>query len=157
MLPATFLQSLEQSALAAWVNSSARVLGTISGLHLIGFTIAVGGAFVCGLHMVGAAFGDRPAREVTGTALRVMGVGLSLSLASGILLVTPRAQSAVENWIFVLKMTLLLAAVIALLLVPRLASHADAGSRLMLRVWGVVLPVLWLAVGVAGSAFILLE
>lgn len=157
MVSATFLQTLEHSSLAAWVNSSAIVLGLLSGVHLIGFTIVVGGAFVCGLHMMGAIFADRPSREVTGTGLRVMAIGLLCSLVTGAMLVTPRAQAALDNWIFVLKMTLLLAAILSLALVPRVATQADQGATTMMRTWGLVVAVLWLAVGVAGCAFILLE
>lgn len=156
-MPASFLESLEHSGLAAWVNSSARVLGLLSGVHLIGFTIVVGGAFVCGLHMMGAIFADRPSREVTGTGLKVMLLGLLCSLVTGAMLVAPRAQSAVANSIFVLKMTLLGVAIVALLLMPRFATQADQGSPGMMRAWGFVLAALWLAVGVSGAAFILLE
>ena len=117
----------------------------------------VGGAFVCALHMVGAVFADRPSREITGTALRVMTAGLLVSLITGGLLFMPRAQAAVANWIFGLKMLLLVAAVLSMLIVPRFAQQADFGSVLKLRAWGFVIAALWLAVGAAGAAFILLE
>ena len=103
-------QSLEQSSLAAWVNSSATVLGLLSGLHLIGFALVVGAALVCGLHMVGLAFADRPSREVTRTVGRGVFCGLLLSATTGALLLSPRLQSAIDNWIFLLKMVFLAAA-----------------------------------------------
>lgn len=149
--------ALEQSLVATWVNSSPIVLGVLSGLHLIGFTLVVGTALVGGLHMVGFAFGDRPAREVTRHARRVIAAGLATSVVTGSLLVSPRAGAALANWIFDLKLILLAAAVLAQIAVGRFAVRADAGVLLPLRVWGLVTAVLWLAVGVAGSAFILLE
>lgn len=150
-------QTLEQSSLAAWVNGSAVTLGLLSGTHLIGFTIIVGAALVSGLHMIGLAFADRPAREVTRTVGRGLRLGLFVSLTTGVMLVAPRAQSAFANWIFAVKMALLASAVLAHLAVGRFAARADSGALLPLRVWGAVTMALWLAVGVAGAAFILLE
>lgn len=149
--------TLEQSALAAWVSRSPLVLGALSGLHLIGFTLVVGTALVSGLYMSGLAFVDRPARETAVTATRVMAVGLALSVVTGVTQASPRAGAALGNWIFTAKMTLLVAAVLAQLVVPRYAARADAGFTFQLRVWSLVTSALWLGVGVAGAAFILLE
>lgn len=149
--------ALEQSSLAAWVNRSPLILGALSGLHLIGFTLVVGTALVAGLHMIGVAFAGRPSREVIGTASRVMAVGVALNVLTGVVQATPRAGAVLANWIFVLKMTLLTAAILAQLVVPRFAAQADAGASFQLRVWSVVTTALWVAVGVMGAAFILLE
>lgn len=150
-------QTLEQSPLAAWVNSSALILGTLSGIHLLGWAMVAGAALVSGLHMVGLAFADRPSREVTRTVGRGLVFGLLISVVTGALLVSPRAQAAFDNWIFVVKMAVLAAAVLAQLSVRRFATQADYGSIVPLRAWGVVTTVLWVAVGVSGAAFILLE
>lgn len=149
--------ALEQSHLAAWVSSSPLILGALSGFHLIGFTLVVGTALVSGLHMMGVAFADRPSREVIATAVRVMVAGIALSVLTGIVQVSPRAGAALANWIFVAKMTLLAGAIAAQVVVPRFAARADAGTVFELRVWSVVTTILWLAVGVMGAAFILLE
>jgi hypothetical protein len=149
--------ALEQSSLAAWVNSSPLILGALSGVHLIGFTLVVGTALVAGLHMMGVAFADRPSREVIGRASRVLAVGVAANVLTGLMQAAPRAGAALANWIFVSKMTLLVAAILAQLAVPRFAAHADAGAPFQLRVWSVVTTALWLAVGVTGAAFILLE
>lgn len=149
--------ALEQSSLAAWVNSSPLILGTLSGLHLIGFTLVAGTAMVAGLHMAGVAFSDRPSREVIGTTSRVLVAGVVLNVLTGVIQAAPRAGAALANWIFVAKMTLLAAAILAQLVVPRFAAQADAGSTFQLRIWSVVITMLWLAVGAMGAAFILLE
>lgn len=149
--------ALEHSSLAMWVRSSPLILGALSGLHLIGFTLVVGTALVAGLHMMGVAFADRPSRDVTATMARTTAVGVALSVLTGGLQVAPRAAAALANWIFVAKMMLLAAAILAQALVPRFAARADAGSVFQLRVWSVVTTVLWLGVGVMGAAFILLE
>ncbi len=150
-------RTLEQSSLASWVNSSALVLGLLSGVHLIGFAMVVGAALVSALHMVGLAFADRPSREVTRVVGSGLWLGLLVSLTTGAMLVSPRAQSAFDNWIFAMKMIFLAAAALAQLAVGRFAAKADAGSLLPLRTWGVVTTTLWLAVGLSGAAFILLE
>lgn len=157
MLLADLATALEQSRLAAWVNSSPLILGALSGLHLVGFTLVVGTALVAGLHMAGVAFADRPSREVIATTSRVMAVGIIASLLTGAMQATPRAGAALTNWIFVSKMTLLAAAVLAQWVVPRFAARADAGATFQLRIWSVVTTALWLAVGVMGAAYILLE
>lgn len=149
--------ALEQSSLAAWVNSSPLILGALSGVHVVGFTLVVGTALVAGLHMMGVAFADRPSREVLGTTSRVIAIGIMLNVLTGAMQVAPRAGAALANWIFVSKMTLLAAAILAQLVVPRFAARADAGATFQLRVWSVVTTVLWLGVGVMGAAFILLE
>lgn len=149
--------ALEQSHLATWVKSSPLILGALSGLHLVGFTVIVGTALVSGLHMMGVAFAARPSCEVLGTTSRVVAAGIALTVLTGGMQVAPRAGAALANWIFVAKMTLLAAAILAQLVVPRFAAHADAGATFRLRIWSVVTTVLWLAVGVMGAAFILLE
>ncbi len=107
------------------------------------------------LRLVGAFSPDRPAPEVTGPAWRVILAGLAVSLLTGGLLFAPRASAAAGNPIFQLKMLLLLAGVLLQsTAVPR-AARAEPGPGVTLI--GVAGLAVWLALALAGCAFILYE
>ncbi len=96
MAAADLAQILEASALAVLVNSSPLVLGSLSGAHLIGLTLVVGGALVWNLRRIGLLFTDRTSDEISGPAARAMTLGLVLSIVTGSLLFLPRASTAIR-------------------------------------------------------------
>ena len=131
--------------------------GSLSAVHLIGFTLTTGGALVANLNLLGVLFPDRPPIEVTRPASRGMGVGLTISALTGVLLFGPRATVASVNWIFQLKMALLATAAVFHFAVHRRVARNTAASPMTRRATAAVGLVLWTGLALAGCAFILLE
>ena len=148
-------RALEASRLAAAVNTSPLVLGFLSGVHLLGYTLTIGAALLSNLRVVGVLLAERPVLEVARPATRALLVGCGLSLVTGFLLLAPRAAGAIQNEFFILKMTLLGGAVIVQGVTQRAVLRSD---RLVWQPWaaGVSL-ALWIGVLLAACAFILIE
>jgi hypothetical protein len=87
----------------------------------------------------------------------VIAFGLTVSVLSGLLLLAPRISAALDNGFFQFKMMSLMAAVAFHVGIFRRVLRRVDASRPLLRFTGAVALVLWFAVAVAGSAFILLE
>jgi hypothetical protein len=148
---------LQASPIAAVMGQSQLLTGLVSGLHLLGLTLIVGGAFVSSLRFLGWMFPDRPAADVASAAVGGITIGIILSVATGIVLLAPRVAAAAENGVFRLKMLLLVtAAAFHFVFYRRLARRAGQ-SRGLLRVAGALAVLLWFGVAAAGCAFILLE
>jgi hypothetical protein len=130
--------------------------GLLSGSHLIGLTLIVGGALVTGLRLMGVIMPGTPVADVVAAPIRGMTVGLAISVASGLLMFAPRASAAAGNGFFQLKMSLLVAAACFHFAVIRRLSRVDASPRLLQGI-GAVGFALWFSVAVAGCAFIFLE
>jgi len=149
-------RALESWSIAIAINQSRYILGSLSGLHIIGFALVIGTAVIANLRLAGLILPHQPVLDVLRPARRALTVGLTLSLVTGFLLFAPRAQSALENWIFTLKMALLATAwgfqIAVYSAIGRLASHGAFS-----RVAGALGLCLWLAAALAGCAFILIE
>ena len=140
---------------AAFIAQSSLVTGLLSGLHLLGLTLVVGGALVSGLRRLGFVLVDRPVADVTRPISRGMSIGLAVSVSTGLLLFAPRATAAARNSFFQTKMILLLAAAVFQFAV---AWRPDANARArMLKITGSIQLALWFGVALAGCAFILIE
>jgi hypothetical protein len=105
---------------------------------------------------------------VTRPASRGIAVGLTISVLTGVFLFAPRATAASVNWIFQLKMALLMAAVLFHVLVHRRVARtprhnhisgqsAMSWSTPMQKATAVVGLLLWTGLALSGCAFILLE
>jgi len=149
-------QALQASSIAVTINQSRYILGGLSGLHLIGFALVIGTAILANGRLAGLILRHQALLDVLRPARRVLTIGLTLSVVTGFLMFAPRAQSALENWIFLLKMALLATAwgfqIAVFSAAGRLASGGASG-----RVVGVLGLCLWLGAALAACAFILLE
>jgi hypothetical protein len=150
---AHLLSWVQHSRVAATIAQSSLVTGFLSGLHLLGLTLVVGGALVSGLRRLGLVLGDSPVADVTTPISRGMSIGLAVSVLTGVLLFAPRASAAAGNSIFQTKMLLLLTAAVFQF---GIVSRLDARAR-MLKLTGSIQLALWFGVALAGCAFILIE
>ena len=152
-----FFAWLQTTPVATAVGGSVALTGTLSAIHLLGFTLVTGGALVAHLRLLGVLLTDRAVLDVVRPAGRGVAVGLLLSVTSGALLFAPRAADAAANATFQVKMLLLVAAAAFHVTIHRAASRREDTSRIALTVVGGVGLLLWASVAVAGTAFILLE
>ena len=148
---------LQATAVAAAVRDSLLLTGGLSAVHLLGFTLVTGGAFVGNLRMLGLMLTDRPAVDITRAAGRGVAIGLLISIVTGLLLFAPRAVGAGVNRTFQIKMLFLASAAAFHFTVHRATSRRPSASPGALRAVGTISFVLWTGVALAGCAFILLE
>ena len=146
-----FASFLEKTSVALAIRDSVVLTGSLSGLHLVGMTLVGGSALVAGLAASGTSFGKFVASDVARATRRGIGLGVTISIGSGLLLFAPRASTAIASPYFQFKMLLLAAA-----LTLHLTAIARRGERTnrWLRTFAAVL---WFGVILAGSAYILLE
>jgi hypothetical protein len=126
----------------------------LSGVHLIGLTLVVGGSLVSGLRLFGVVLPLQPVGDVAGSARTGMHVGLAISIVSGLLMVASKTNNPLDSRAFQAKMLLLAAALICHFTISRGAIFGNGQKR---RLAGGLELVLWLGVALAGCAFILLE
>jgi len=123
---------------------------------------------VANLNLLGVLFPGRPPIEVTRPASRGIALGVAISVLTGVFLFAPRATVASVNWIFQLKMGLLVTAVLFHVFVHRRVARtprhnhitgqkAVYWSTLTQRATAVVGLTLWTGLALSGCAFILLE
>ena len=159
---------LEATRMATTVRDTLLLNAGLSAVHLIGFTMVTGGALVANLNLLGVLFPGWPPLEVTRPASRGIALGLAISVLTGVCLFAPRATVASMNWIFQLKMTLLVAAVLFHVFVHRRVARSPRHTHITCqsaRSWptstqratAVVGLLLWTGLALSGCAFILLE
>jgi hypothetical protein len=148
-----FLAVLESSALGRAVAESLLLTASLSAAHVVGFTLATGGALVANLRRLGVLLADRPVLQVTSPASRILVFGLAISIATGSLLFAGRATTAAGNGIFQVKMLLLVAAVAS----HFVAQRTDTRQPHRAAAAGALGLALWTALSGAACAFILLE
>ncbi len=152
---ADVLSWLQATRVAQTVAESKMLTAALSATHLVGLTLIVGSAFVSALALTGIAFPLRSPSEATASMRRAVWLGLTISLVTGFLLFSGRAEAASENSFFQVKMLLLVAAASCQLAMHRIAQRGSTSRAL--QTTGVLGAALWVGVALAGCAFILLE
>jgi len=149
-----FLNTLEHSALSAWLRESESVFGFyfILACHTIGLALVVGPNAAIDLRLLGVA------RDIPLSPLRswfkLMWLGLVMNFASGIFLVVAYPSKAFTNFDFYIKLTLIGFAVRTLIRIKTQVfdrSNINDGAMFArgrtLAVWSLVL---WTGVITAG-------
>jgi hypothetical protein len=152
----SFLSWVQATPVASTISQSLTLNGLLSSMHLVGIALLVGGVLVSSLRLMGAVLMPWPADEVTRTARRAGAVGLSIAVATGALLVSPRIVNASESSYFQAKMVLVLSALLCHVTLYQRASTMTLQGRRSFGIGALGL-ALWLGVVLAGAAFILLE
>jgi hypothetical protein len=149
--------SLERIRIAKVIANSLPLTASLSAIHLIGFTLLMGGAVVSNLRLTGALLASQPLTAVRRPAERGMLVGLFISVTTGFLLFAPRASTASENTFFQLKMTALVAAFVCQFVLQRIIMSKASDSSAAAKAIGATALTLWLGLAIAACAFVLLE
>lgn len=148
---------IEALPVATAIRESQMLTAGLSAVHVVGLTLTSGGALLSGLRLLGLVLAEHPIAEVTGAARRGITVGLVISLVTGVLLFSTRAEAAAGNPIFRIKMLLLVAAAVYhASAFPAVTSRAGSHERAK-PLHGTLTLLLWIGVAAAGCAFILLE
>jgi hypothetical protein len=149
---------VQASAVARMIGESTLITGLLSGLHLVGLTLLVGGVLITTLRFTGVALAELPTAAFDRAVHPAILIGLAANVVTGLLLVSPRIATASANRYFQIKLLLLVAAVTFYFSVYRKAMRGrPLPPGLSARIAGVVGFLLWLSVVIAGCGFILLE
>jgi hypothetical protein len=153
----SILLHLEGTRIAKVVANSLALTAGLSAIHLIGFTLLMGGAIVSNLRLAGVLLTRQTLVEIRRPAERGMLAGLCISVTTGVLLFSARASEASQNMLFQFKMAALVAAfVFQFVLQRRLVSTTLDPGRIA-RATGMVGLILWFTLAIAACAFVLLE
>ncbi len=148
---------VEMTQLARFVGESMWVIATLSAIHLLGFTLVMGGALLLNLRFAGVLLSRSPPGQVARPASRGIAIGLVISIVTGILLASWKATEVISGGIFQIKMLLLMAAALLHFTWQRAQVRNAATAVSRLRLSGVLGLALWLGLALAGCAFILFE
>jgi hypothetical protein len=156
----SFLSGLESSAVALAFRGSAWLYPAVEFLHIVGFVVLVGAAFVLDLRLLGR-FRALPLRGTVQSLSRWARWGLLLAVLSGVALFVADASALAANPAFRLKLALLVAAGLNAAVFHRVVFRRLDGTRegswreparlpLAARAAGVVSIVLWLSLLASG-------
>jgi hypothetical protein len=151
-----FFSQIEHSTIAIAVRDSTVLIGTLSGLHLIGLTLLVGSVLVSSAGLGGLLANDQPIAEITRASRRASIAGLIISVSTGLLLVSFRLNMSTENRSFQLKMATLFAAAVFHFVVYAPAARGQR-SLVSPAITGWIAFLLWFGVVLCGCSFILFE
>lgn len=148
---------LESTVIARSVGESLMFTASLSAVHILGFTLVMGSALLVNLRLLDLVLPQRALIEVTRPASRAIVLGLTISLATGFLLFSTRAMSAIQNSTFQVKMLLLLAAVVFHFAIQSRVTRRPQSSVFTLRTTAVSGLALWVGLAVTACWYILFE
>ena len=143
--------------LARTVGESLWITAWLSATHLIGFTLVMSGGVIWSLRASGILLSRLPSESIIRPAIRVLVIGLTISLVTGFALFSPRASYTAPSGVFQLKMALLLSAAIYQFTMHRVVCRMPGPTQLLLRSIGGLGLLLWLSLAVVACWFILFE
>jgi hypothetical protein len=155
-----FLQWVQNTWLAQWVGTSCSIWAfpTVLVFHTIGLALLVGSNAVIDLSVLGASR-NLPLPELRKLS-RAMWIGFAISLVSGVTLFITDAERKAGQWVFWVKMGLIVVSFVVTFLLRPMLSDERAASRTAIPMWAKALAftslALWAAVIVAGRMMALL-
>ena len=107
-----FFLWLQHSAFITWLSNSVVMATFIEVLHYFSLFLLVGSIVLVDLRIMGLAARRRNATELAQDLFPVMWTGLALNFLSGFLLFLGDARAFYYNWVFHIKLIVVLIAVI---------------------------------------------
>ena len=149
------LTRVENSELSVFIREFPSVFGfpTILFLHTLGLAMVAGVSIAMDLWILRGAASPAPLRLLGLT--RTMWLGFGINLLSGLALLLAYAAKALTNWVFYLKMGLVLLGVYVAVRINREIATRDGDASVLaasfdLRRWAVASLAIWAAATVTG-------
>ena len=149
------LTAVEERTLRVFIREFPSVFGfpTILFLHTLGLAMVAGVSIAIDLWILRGATAGAPLRLLGLT--RTMWLGFGINLLSGLALLLAYPAKALTNWVFYLKMALVLLGVYVAVRINREIAARDGvgpvlAASLDLRRWAVVSLAIWAAATVTG-------
>ena len=125
-------------------------------VHILAISAVMASVLMLNLRLLGIVGRERPLAEVSARFRPIIWWGLPILLASGAILIVGEPVRSLENWIFQLKMTLLIAVIVLTLAYQsplKKDSHyweSTAGRRAAIKLIAVLSLALWVGIVCAG-------
>jgi hypothetical protein len=148
------LTFLEENALSVFIREFPSVFGfpTILFLHTLGLAMVAGVSIAIDLWILRGAAAGASLRLIGLT--RTMWLGFGINLVSGIALLLAYPAKALTNWVFYLKMALVLVGVYVAARINRELSATGGGAVLSVafdaRRWAIASLLIWAAATITG-------
>ena len=134
------------------LNSSELIFPTLECIHIAGFALSVGTIAIVDFRLLGLGMNHQPTAEVAADLAPWTLVGLVVMLTSGPLLFSSDPDMYYLNWVFDLKMVLLLLAIVFNYTIRRKTAYSGKSGPRAKVVAGISM-ALWVGV-VFGGIFL---
>lgn len=146
-----FFEWAESLALGEYIRTSLWLFPAIECVHLLGLVVMGAAVVLVDVRLLGLGLGGFPMPVVASTGHRLLVVGITVMIVTGVPLFLSEAIKCYYSQAFWLKMgTLIPAILFALIIRRRVASRAEVYSRATLALTGAVSIGLWFTVAAAG-------
>jgi hypothetical protein len=149
-----FFLWLQHSDFITWFSNSAVMVTFIEVIHYFSFFLLVGSIVLVDLRIIGVAARKRNAAELGANLFPVMWTGLALNFISGFILFLGDVAAFYDNWVFQIKLVVVLVAVVLGIAVQGTARWW--GRPADIPIWAKLLAFASLAFWI-GSIFVSLE
>jgi hypothetical protein len=147
-----FFRWADHTWISMMIRDSTWAFALIEVFHLFGLTLLLGTLTVVNLRLFGWGLGGYPLKLVALDAFPWTLLGMTVSIASGILLFLSEAMKCYASAPFFLKMGLLGAALLFTFTFHRYLTRTDAPSPAASKCAACLSVILWFGVGLAGRA-----
>lgn len=151
-----FCAQLSETALSQALQTTEWVIPAVQTVHIVAVATVITSILMVDLRLMGFAARNQPIAAVANRYLPPVWYALPVLLATGTTLIIAEPSRSLQNWVFILKMCLLLLAA-GVTLACQLPLRKDAGywdesesRRRRVRLIGFLLLPLWIAVLFAG-------
>jgi len=144
------LSAIENSAIAHAISKSNHlVAASLQVVHVLGFITLLAALVLVSLRLLRWTFNDQSLADISRDANRLLAVGLTLVIASGLLMFVATPQLYFYKPAFELKMLMFVGAVLLQFTLLRRLSSSDARQWVVRTVVAVSL-FAWFGIGFAG-------
>jgi hypothetical protein len=151
-----FCARLSETALSQAIQTTEWVIPAVQTVHIIAVATVITSILMVDLRLMGVAGRNQPIAAIANRYLPPVWYALPVLLATGATLIIAEPSRSLQNWVFILKMCLLLLAA-GVTLACQLPLRRDAGywdesasRRRQVRLMGFLSLPIWIAVLFAG-------
>ncbi|HTW24822.1 MAG TPA: DUF6644 family protein [Candidatus Baltobacteraceae bacterium] len=141
-----FLLWLQHSSFVTWLSNSVVMATFIEVLHYFSMFLLVGSIVLVDLRLIGIAAKRRNATELAQDLFPVMWTGLALNFLSGFILMLGDVEAFYYNWVFHIKLVVILVAVVFGIIVQASVPKWDrpTGIPIFAKLLALVSLALWI-------------
>jgi hypothetical protein len=155
MSVASFLASIEGSALAEWMRDTNPAMQLVESTHVLAAVLVLGTVLIADLRLLGIADSQRAFARIGRETLPLTWAAFALAVVTGSLMFTTSAHTYFANTAFQLKALALLAAGLNMLLFQQITARGIAAwssgkPPRAARIAGMASLLLWAAVVLLG-------
>ncbi len=151
-----FCAWIERTPLSQAIQVTSWSVPAVQTVHILAIAAVMASVFMLNLRLLGIVGTDRPLAEVSARIRPVIWWTLPILLLSGAILIVGEPVRSLENWVFQLKMTLLVAVIIITLAYQAPLNKdsnfwdATSGRRGAIKLIAIVSLTLWVGIVCAG-------